>query len=179
MFEGDSFKMNKQIPATLRPVEMECQSIPVVNINNNRVGSAEERYEARMVARPEGVNNNVLRGGTRHCDFCVRSDKYTDKELDMHMKTNHNELLFKCTVCKSSFQNWLDALRHVRISHRGGSTKSVITPTDPENLLTALCKLKKCRRSFVSLQCKLIKGSDSVILMLNYFCQILISRSIS
>ena len=141
--------------ANLRHVEME-HSIPVVSINHNREEASEE-YEARMMGSL-GLNNNYQRGGNkRSCDFCVKGDKYSERELSLHMTKQHLGLLFKCSVCPRSFQNWSDAQRHVSNSHKkvSNSMKTVITPNAPENLLKASCRLKKCRRSFVSLKCRL------------------------
>ena len=147
--------MDLRTATNLRHVQLEpCRSIPVVSINHNREEVGDE-YEARMMGS-WGLNNNYKPGGNkRSCDFCVKGDKYSDNELIHHMKLHHLDLLFKCSVCQKSFPNWTDAQKHVSNYHKTVTTKTVITPTDPENLLKASCRLKKCRRSFVSKKCRL------------------------
>ena len=149
--------MDHRSVANLKRVKME-HSIPVISINH-REECAEESYdEARMMMGTWGINNNYQRGGNkRSCDFCVKGDKYSNQELNLHMKSHHLELLFKCSVCQRGFQDWSDAQRHVSNSHKAVSKKSVLIPTAPENLLKASCRLKKCRRSFVSLKCRFLR----------------------
>ena len=138
--------MDPRAGANLRRVRLEpSYSIPVVSINNNREERSEMGYEARMERRG---------GHKRNCDFCVKGDKFGDNELSIHMRTNHLDLMFKCLVCQKSFQNWTDAQSHDSSSHKGVSKKTVLIPSAPENLLKATCRLKKCRRSFVSVKCR-------------------------
>ena len=125
--------MDPRAGANLRRVRLEPRhSIPVISINNNREERSEMGYEAT-------------------------GDKFGDNELSIHMRTNHLDLMFKCSVCQKSFQNWTDAQRHVSSSHKGVSKKTVLIPSAPENLLKATCRLKKCRRSFVSIKCRFTK----------------------
>ena len=148
--------MDPRAGANLRRVRLEpSHSIPVVSINNNREERSEMGYEARtMGSWTVNINNNQRGGHKRNCDFCVKGDKFGDKELSLHMRSHHLEVLFKCSVCQKSFQNWTDAQRHVSYSHKGVSKKTVLIPSAPENLLKATCRLKKCRRSFMSIKCR-------------------------
>ena len=154
--DSSTILMDPRAGANLRRVRLEpSHSIPVVSINNNREERSEMGYEGRIMGSwAVNINNNQRGGHKRNCDFCVKGDKYGDKELSLHMRSHHLDLLFKCSVCQKSFQNWTEAQRHVGNSHKGVSKKTVLIPSAPENLLKATCRLKKCRRSFVSIKCR-------------------------
>ena len=79
--------MDSRAGANLRRVRLEpSHSIPVVSINNNREERSEMGYEARMMGSlAVNINNNQRGGHKRNCDFCVKGDKYGDKELSLHM----------------------------------------------------------------------------------------------
>ena len=85
--EFDIFKMlmDPRAGANLRCDRLEpSHSIPVVSINNNREERSEIGYEARMMGSWT-INNNWRGEHKRNCDFCVKGDKFGDKELSVQI----------------------------------------------------------------------------------------------
>ena len=72
---------------------------------------------------------------------------FSDEEYVLHQRT-HSDSLFNCPVCSLGFVSWQHAGRHVR-SHPGN--RNVVLPADPQRLLTATCKFRRCRKVFVGL----------------------------
>ena len=79
---------------------------------------------------------------------------FTEEEYQLHLQS-HRQSLFKCGVCRRAFSSWKEAGRHLR-SHklREGfeGKRRILLPEDPERLLTATCKFKKCKRQFIGLK---------------------------
>ena len=78
---------------------------------------------------------------------------YTEEEYLLHLQS-HRPSLFKCGVCRRAFSSWKEAGRHLK-DHKGkegGQERKILLPDDPERLLKANCKFKKCKREFIGLK---------------------------
>lgn len=128
------------------------QRIPVVQTQDRKpTCSSYEDIPGDMAGARMEVNNNLLR---RQCKFCVKGQvKYNDRNYSLHIK-NHYDLMFKCTVCHHYFEIWSDVLRHMKNVHRTEDERLILKPVSAERLVTANCKMKKCKRQFLAANCK-------------------------
>ena len=79
---------------------------------------------------------------------------FTQEKYLLHLQT-HRQALFKCGVCMRAFPSWKDAGRHLRshqVKEGVQGKRKILLPEEPERLLTAACKFKKCKREFIGLK---------------------------
>ena len=143
--------MSDNWQATLSPLGTEIfpheprPSLTVVNITQPIPVLTSTRQDVPL---SESNNNCPPKLPAVACKFCVGGSFQQEEQYYQHLKLDHYEALFKCSVCRLGFEAASDAVKHQRKHHGGGGR--VVWPGRSELLLAARCKVRDCKRELVA-----------------------------
>ena len=105
-------------------------------------GGDSAAQSARPMASSAAVDPSLVR-----CDYCPLPGLVQREEVTHHLKEIHDQVLFSCSFCSSSFPYYFDAQHHVKTKHDGRG--SMIRPV--EHLLVTH-KCLRCKARFTSME---------------------------